>query len=218
LDENPEAIEEEIDVRTIVGTLLSSIVSTDVILVRCHKQPQIYPFLSACCHPVFVDVTGIPAPSIPNWSPLATPILFAAQYVRQDSAEANIRLAQIFHHTIIILILYYLDTRRSTEEPLPSWMYLCGVLYNGSGFDVVAHYPLFWSGKEKGGRYGWGAASRLMYHRYGTPFSQSSPMRGHDLESLLRIQSHARFILNRLRAWNGYRRAVQPLTEFRETT
>jgi hypothetical protein len=219
---------EEMDVRNIVGNFLSNIISTDTILVRwwvdydalhikwlttySHEQPQSHPFLSACRHPAFVDVIGVPATSIPDWGPLATPVIFAAQYIRHDHAEAYTQLAQVFHQTIIVLILYYLDTRRSMDDPLPSWMYLYGIVYDDDGFDTVAHYPLFWSGKEKGGRYGWGASSRLMNRRFYDIFSESPQSRGPGLASLLRIQSHNKFILNQLQAWDGYGRSVQLLT------
>jgi hypothetical protein len=180
--------------------------------LHSHEHPPSYPFLSACRHPAFADVIGIPATSIPDWGPLATPVLFAAQYIRHGHADVYTQLAQVFHQTIIVLILYYLDTRRSIDEPLPSWMYLCGIVYDADGFDIVAHYPLFWSEEEREGRYGWGASSRLMNRRFWNMFTESPQLRGSGLASLLRIQSHTRFILNQLQAWDGYGRSIQLLT------
>jgi hypothetical protein len=159
-----------------------------------------------------VDVACIPSAQTLPWSHFLTPVLLAAQYNdgnRRHSAEI---LAHTFHYTIIIFILYYLDSRSNEEDPIPSWMILLGIIYDEQGFIIQEYYPTL-SCDEKMSNSGhvsckWTACSHESAS-FGRTFTYGPPSRSDALAAILRIHSHARYILKKLEAWSGYKHIVQ---------
>jgi hypothetical protein len=145
-----------------------------------------------------------------GWPPELCPLLFAAQYKANDHARAKRILASAFHPMMILLILYYLDTRNSVEDPLPSWMVLFGVVYDERGISIHAHHPEivdrphYQSGSTERV---WGARSRQLGKPYEEFWEWSLGRRPKMLATLCRIQGHCRYVLDRLKSWQGYRQA-----------
>ena len=145
-----------------------------------------------------------------GWPPELCPLLFAAQYKANDPARAKRILASAFHPMMILLILYYLDTRGSVEDPLPSWMVLFGVVYDERGLNIHAHYPEivdrphYQSGSTKRV---WGTRSRQLGKPSEEFWEWDLGSRPKMLATLCRIQGHCRNVLDRLKSWQGYRQA-----------
>jgi hypothetical protein len=162
--------------------------------------------------PTICGVVGRPTYSALQWDDRVTPVLFCAQDIYGDEAEAAARVALSVHLTLTILILYYLDTRQQTDQPLETWMIIYSVTYDETQLRFQANYPVFRSKKLSSSamRGEWGCHSTsLNVFRY--PFEFDQGERSTVLALLLRIQSHNRFILRKLQAWEGFERAVSPL-------
>ena len=145
-----------------------------------------------------------------DWDPRLAPVLFAA--VSSTSEPKNLQkaaeLAYIFHPMMILFILFYLDTRRSPGDPIPPWMCLFGLVYTETGFAVHAHFPVFhWDDGDPDrvcSSDRWGARSILITSKCIFAFKQQYDGRSRALALLLRIQSHARWVLEELKKWDGY--------------
>jgi hypothetical protein len=66
--------------------------------------------------------------------------------------------------TLIILIIFYLDTRKSTEDPAPWWLFVPGIDYTENGFVIAAHYPRCIVDEE--GHSEWGFQSMILTDRF----------------------------------------------------
>jgi hypothetical protein len=115
---------------------------------------------------------------------------------------------------ITLFILYYLDQRISTDDPMPSWMMLFGVVYNTQGFHLQAYYPSFCPPAQAlpGERWGWGARVDTLAANATQILCTPPPRRGHAITELSRIQGHCRHVLEKLSSWDGYERAYERLT------
>jgi hypothetical protein len=153
---------------------------------------------------------AIPNKAVLPWDYDDRIVLFAAQYLSGPLDDAITRLAHSLHSGINILILYYLETRREVYQPLPNWMYLYGIIYTESGFRIYAHYPLYQPELDtRNGVGGWFARSKSIEFDVGDVFNERAHKRASAIAALLRIQSHIRFVLNRLKQWDGFNRATQ---------
>jgi hypothetical protein len=115
---------------------------------------------------------------------------------------------------MVIFILYYLDTRVSTDDPMPPWMILFGIHYNENGVVVRSHSPCFLPSLPSGfGVTGgnWRATSSVVNAGHDWDLYKLPLHRGPLLNTLNRIQGHCAYVLDRLRAWEGYERACQLL-------
>jgi hypothetical protein len=65
---------------------------------------------------------------------------------------------------LIILILFYLDTRKSTDDPAPWWLFIPGIDYTENGFIVAAHYPRRMLDED--GQAKWGFKSMVITDRF----------------------------------------------------
>jgi hypothetical protein len=145
-----------------------------------------------------------------GWPPELCPLLFAAQYKGKDCAQAERVLACSFHPMMILLLLYYLDTRTSAEEPLPPWMVLFGVTYDERGLSIHAHYPEVVDLPDNGSdptRRVWGAHSDRLGKGLEDFWGWDITTRPYILGTLYRIQGHCRHVLERLKSWRGYQQA-----------
>ena len=57
-----------------------------------------------------------------------------------DGDDAG-RHAQTLHSSLVVLILYYLDNRKTRNEPLPWWLTLFGISYTASTARIYALFP-----------------------------------------------------------------------------
>lgn len=132
-------------------------------------------------------------------------MLFAAEYdkPRTDqlpSLDVIQKLSHALHGTLIILILYYLDTRATTTSRMPSWMFLQGLVFNENGLRLRNHHPTFderWS---------------LVSHSSVVVYSKANPPDWSQVVArLYRMQSHMNFVFERLKEWDGYGQTVEHL-------
>ncbi|CAG7853323.1 hypothetical protein SIIN_5423_T [Serendipita indica DSM 11827] len=67
-----------------------------------------------------------------EWHPWVSPVVFAIEYVRDDSEDtfelASKRLANAFKETMMLFVPWYLDTRKSLKQLLPDWCVAYGVV------------------------------------------------------------------------------------------
>lgn len=152
-----------------------------------------------------------------GWPSDLCPLLFAAQYQSNGREQAEAALALAFHPMMILFTLYYLDTRTSAEEALPSWMVLFGLIYDEKGIRLQAHYPsVNREATTSQPVYGWGATALSD----GEPFefytlhSGNSPFRKPYLMAMLnRLQGHCRHVFEKLKSWDGFRQACAQFIE-----
>jgi len=167
-----------------------------------------------------VDYICRATPQSIGWREDMCPVLFSAQYdphplsFQRDPHSVTGKLASVFQPTMAILILYYLDTRISTDDPMPPWMILFGIHYNESGFVIRQHSPHFQPSTpfsfdaERGG---WRANSSIIHDDHRWDLLKLPQHRGALLATLNRIQGHCAHVLHFLKAWDGYERACQLL-------
>jgi hypothetical protein len=184
------------------------------------EQPAIWPkSLLMDQAPPNIDYICRATPQSIEWRADMCPVLFAAQHDPdvdhlRDQCSAARKLASVFHPMMAIFILYYLDTRLSTDDPMPPWMVLFGIQYNESGVIIRLHSPRFQPslptpfGSKSGS---WRAASSVVNPRHQWDMLGLPCYRGPLLTTLNRIQGHCAYVLDRLKAWEGYERACQLL-------
>jgi hypothetical protein len=166
-----------------------------------------------------VDYICRATPQSIGWREDMCPVLFASQYdghpnsyqCGPDSVAG--KLASVFQPTMAILILYYLDTRISTDDPMPAWMILFGIHYDESGFVIRQHSPHFqpstpFSSNATGG---WRANSSVINSSHRWDLLKLPEHRGALLTTLNRVQGHCAHVLHCLKTWDGYERACQLL-------
>jgi hypothetical protein len=161
----------------------------------CHGQKQEMTLVDVVCAPS--SLGGVPEP-----------ILLAAQYNDGNERAAIEQLAQAFHSTIVLFILYYLDLRDSLDQQIPKWMVLYGIIYNEEGFTIKEFYPAFHFGKDNTFPFNWGACSASAASFIGT-FRLPPANRSRSLMALMRIRSHARAILQRFVEWKRWRSLIE---------
>lgn len=135
-----------------------------------------------------------------GWDPNLLPVLFAAEckQAKTHSLETKAQLATALQATLIILILYYLDTRHSQDSPCPPWLFLYGVIYTEDGMWIHAHHPIYDHRAAC-----WRLKSTLVTDKFQKIFQSKSKrdIRIRGLVALLKIRSHSLFVLQRLEDW-----------------
>jgi hypothetical protein len=161
-------------------------------------------------HWAYPDCIGRPTTSALQWDPLKIPFLFAAQYIDDDLEKAVAHAKSILRTALTILILFYLDTRKSVDDPIPIWMVIYSVMYDEREVVIVSNYPTFRKVKPTDHEPRWWLQS---YHSlaFSKPFNDRLNGKCHLLSTLLRIQSHGRHLLKRLQEWQGHERVLTPL-------
>jgi hypothetical protein len=171
-------------------------------------QPS-WPF-SSSSSTLTLDVASIPSKSKFMWSRQLAPVLIAAQYGGKDEQLAVEQLAQAFHSTIILLILYYLDTNTTERRPIPEWMILFGVIYHEGGIMIQEFFPTLniETGSTTGkSSWSWGASSSSTV-RFDSALVEHPIVRSTLVATLLRIQNRASHLLGKLATWKGFRQIV----------
>ena len=147
-----------------------------------------------------------------GWAPTLLPVLFAGECKRGVSHTKNTKaqLACAFHATLIILVLYYLDNRRSSTEPLPPWLYLDAIDYVENGFLIYAHYPQYvYEPKPH-----WKFVSAQVTNAYAQVFQNPrTELSVRATAALLRLVTHTHFLLRKLTKWERAATVLKPLFE-----
>jgi hypothetical protein len=117
---------------------------------------------------------------------------------------------------MLLFILYYLDTRTRRDEPMPSWMFLFGAVYNEAGFTLHTYHPVFRPPAQiphgPTCDWGWGAVQADFNVGSYDVFTSPAPRRSTPLVALNRVQGHSRHILECLSKWDGYQQALDRLS------
>ena len=140
----------------------------------------------------------------------AIAILAARSYSPGRELNAGTELAYSFHQVMMLLVLYYLDHRRSIGDPLPPWMFLYGLTFDEMGFVIRVHHPIYLF--EIGRHDRWGAYSLRARGDHREVFNPSLTGRALALAALLRIRSHAHYVFSQLRNWDGYATALRTVS------
>jgi hypothetical protein len=99
------------------------------------------------------DVFSLPkASSFPLLKRFLT-VIFAGECKKtgKDHPKTPAQLACALNGTLVLLDLMYLDMRRDVHDPLPSWMFVYGILYTGKGLIIRAHFPAYQFNKDADG-------------------------------------------------------------------
>jgi hypothetical protein len=166
---------------------------------------------------VTLSLASLVSPQRLQWKSTQLPVLFAARHcLKGNENNAAAQMAYALHQTLLTLVLCYLDTRHALHEPLPTWMVVYGIIYHEEGFSIQAHFPVFHfspvdTGEWTPRTFGWAFYS-VPVRTYNT-FSPLSDSRRRELVTLLRLQSHARFMLRQLQEWTGHERTLRLLYE-----
>jgi hypothetical protein len=159
-----------------------------------------------------VHIICFPTPAALPWTPPVRPVLLATQYISGDERAAIEQVAEIFHRTLVLFILYYLDVRKSSDEMIPKWMVLYGVLYNEEGFSIQEFYPVAHFDahdlSSTHSTFSWKAAS-ISTAVFMDFFSTPPYYRATAIAALLRIRSHAGGILRKLKEWDSYKHLIE---------
>jgi hypothetical protein len=171
--------------------------------------------------PVTLSLASLVPPRELHWEREQLPVLFTAQYcIKGNEKDATAQIAYALHQTLLTLVLYYLDTRETLDEQLPTWMVVYGLVYHEEGFSIQAHFPVFHFSRVDTGEwtprtFGWAFYSVPVQTNMRSPFSSLSESRRTEIATLLRLQSHARHMLSRLQEWTGHKRTLRVLYERR---
>jgi hypothetical protein len=147
-----------------------------------------------------------------GWHPSLLPVLVALEAKQGATYTKNtkVQLASSLQATLVLLILYYLDTRRSTGEACPPWLFLCGIVYVEWGMEIYSHHPYY---ENEGEKAGWGFQSTLLTSKFREAFKpRSDPyIRCEALAALFKIRSHSKFILEQLEKWKRAKDVLEVL-------
>ncbi|PVF91638.1 hypothetical protein CPB86DRAFT_878409 [Serendipita vermifera] len=140
-----------------------------------------------------------------KWNRTLLPILFAIEnktFITQ-SENTGAQLAAAFHSTLIILVLYYLDTRRELNSALHPWLFLYGLECTKFGVCIRAHYPSYEFNKTEPAQSAWKFKSYLVTEKYQDVFNPTTlkSIQLQLLAALLKIRSHSLYVLEQLKAW-----------------
>ena len=164
-----------------------------------------------CRHRPLIDlvVRGI-SPAAPEQ---AITILAARSYAPGREFEAATELAYSFHQAMMLLVLHYLDHRRSIDDPLPPWMFLYGLTFDELGFAIRIHHPIYLlEAVHDRGDDRWGAYSYRVQSEYQDVFGPPFAGKALALAALLRIRSHAHYVFSQLKNWDGYAAALHSIS------
>ncbi|CCA76656.1 hypothetical protein PIIN_10646 [Serendipita indica DSM 11827] len=199
---------EELDWRKDVGMLIGTMVCTDEFPLKYGARNE-WPSLLQVGNFLPPDYSCRAVGSAMGWSDDLTPVLFAAHDEGENPQNALETLAATFHQTMILFILYFLDTRSTWDEEMPGWMVLYGITYSSKmqGFTIHAYHPIFESPEDPNAPHSsgsWGAVSLEIVKGFRGVWGQDPWCREPLLATLTHIKGHCMDVLSRLRAWPGY--------------
>ena len=156
--------------------------------------------------------------SIQGWEPDLCPIVFVAHRAvgeRDDHTQCLEVLSACLQPALDILIMYYLSTRTSSDDPFPEWLYLYGIVYDDSGISVYIHFPRIFSSNSSLDRK-WGYVSGKESEDFTTIFKGGRPGLAF-ISSLLHIQAHTLYVVEQLSRWDGYSTHLRPWIDWVRT-
>lgn len=153
----------------------------------------------------------VPANNQRLWHSSLMPIIFAGECKKNEYKEqTKAQLAAAYHATLIILILYYLDTRPATNSYLPNWLHLYGIEYTEFGFKMYALFPDYHFDEER-----WVFTCRLHTDCFQSVFRDGSDVDIYQaLVAIVHAKSHALFIAKKLEDWTNSEAALVVLQHY----
>ena len=151
---------------------------------------------------------------LPGWYEYLRPATWVTEGKTDDTTPIPVQgapqVGPVVMPTIIMLILFYLDTRPSPNHPLPPWAFMFSLLYNKDGYHIYVHYPQFNNDRNM-----WGAYT-MLFQKSATIFKAETIRedRIHALAIMQRMQSHELFLVEKLMEWSsrgGYERCIKVL-------
>jgi len=128
------------------------------------------------------------------------PVLFVADAKIDDKKRVQAQLAMSSIGTLILFILFYLDTRVKPDARFPAFCWIPAVVYHRTGFEVYAHFPML-KQRECGDWY-WGFGAQLMSRSFSDVWLESRDKRRMKaLNALTMLRTHALLVSERLGAW-----------------
>lgn len=121
-----------------------------------------------------------------------------------DGDDAG-KLAQMLHSSLVLLILYYLDTRKTRNEPLPWWLTLFGVSYTASTARIYALFPRTCKDPDTQEiRWSFNVSLLTALHSETELFPPLNiTLRKYLIVALLRIREHIAVLSEHLVQWQG---------------
>ncbi|CAG7850322.1 SubName: Full=Uncharacterized protein {ECO:0000313/EMBL:CCA75764.1} [Serendipita indica DSM 11827] len=180
-----------------------------------HNQPLPFP-------PLLRAFGTDPSPDIYNRADINTldwgneklmPVFFAGECKpshKYDEWDVPAQLASAFHGTLVILVLYYLDNRANTRDPLPPWLFLYGIGYTEKNVMVYSHHPAYRPDKDTAIPR-WHFVSSELY-TFPSAF-RDGRRRCRLLSALYRIRSHSLFVLEQLQQWERAKKVLEPIAK-----
>jgi hypothetical protein len=114
------------------------------------------------------------------------------------TTSSQVELAMSLQPTLNMLALMYLSHRQSSEEKMPAWMFLYGIILHRTGFSIVAHYPRFVDHSKADGQPKWGYASVLVSADHKYAFADACGVRTGAVNALLAVQAHTNYVAEKL--------------------
>jgi hypothetical protein len=128
------------------------------------------------------------------------PVLFVADAKVDDKKEVEVQLAMSSIGTLILFVLFYLDTRVKLNARLPAFCWVPAVVYHRTGFEIYAHFPVL-KQREVGDWY-WGFGAQLMSDAFSDAWLDTRKnKRMQALNALTMLRTHALLVSERLGAW-----------------
>lgn len=122
-----------------------------------------------------------------------------------ELTNAAAQLAASIHPTLVLLVLWYLDTA-STKE-LPPWMFIYGIIYTEKGFNIYAHHPIC----DNQGLWGFRQVKLSSHYEKIFEAEANGEDRCMSLQAFLAIRSHGESLVDRFKGWNDYGIAIKYL-------
>jgi hypothetical protein len=133
------------------------------------------------------------------------PVLFVADAKIDDKKRVEAQLAMSSIGTLVLLtlvlfILFYLDTRVKLNARLPAFCWIPAVVYHRTGFEVYAHFPTL--KQRDAGDWYWGFGAQLMSDAFNDVWLNTrKDRRMKALNALTMLRTHALLVSERLGAW-----------------
>lgn len=111
--------------------------------------------------------------------------------------------------TLVILILIYLSTRKSKEDPMPPWMFTMSFTYSQNGFVIYGHFP-------KPHDEDWNFASWRITDIFQSAWENTTEIkvRMSALATLYELRAHTEFVVKQIRTWsNNLPASVAPIMD-----
>ncbi|PVF92488.1 hypothetical protein CPB86DRAFT_183763 [Serendipita vermifera] len=201
----------ELTVERLIGSLLKGLIAADNVTDHDNASMSFPVHMLAMASGLRPDKYVRASKNYLNWDKGLLPVVFAEECKPRKNLNEDTcaQLAASLHPSLVILVLYYLDTRTSLMSPLPPWLFLYGIVYTEKGVIIWAHYPTI-KHDTTNQTSAWKFRSSLITRKYEDAFDDTTNAgsRIQLLAALLKIRSHSLYVLEQLKVWEGRGRLI----------